>query len=184
MVLRRARFVLIVVISAALAWLGQASSVSAATGVVTHIDLHRQQITIGDSTTISGSVSPNKSGHPIALQRRVSIGHWTLVSRHTLGQYSKYHFSVRPTQTGTITYRTFAVVNKHRVYSVNVHLQVRAKVTQDCTPGYSPCIPPGPDVDCAGGSGDGPRYVYGPVRVTGSDPYGLDSDNDGWGCES
>ena len=22
----------------------------------------------------------------------------------------------------------------------------------DCTPGYDPCIPPGPDVDCAGGS--------------------------------
>ncbi|HYF45626.1 MAG TPA: lamin tail domain-containing protein [Acidimicrobiales bacterium] len=52
-----------------------------------------------------------------------------------------------------------------------------------CTPGYSPCIAPGSDVDCAGGSGNGPRYVDGPVRVSGSDPYGLDSDNDGWGCE-
>ncbi len=49
--------------------------------------------------------------------------------------------------------------------------------------GYDPCIEPGPDVDCRGGSGDGPRYS-GPVRVTGSDPYGLDRDNDGWGCES
>lgn len=53
-----------------------------------------------------------------------------------------------------------------------------------CTPGYSPCIPPGPDVDCAGGSGNGPRYVQGPVRVTGSDPYGLDANGDGVGCES
>jgi Excalibur calcium-binding domain len=52
----------------------------------------------------------------------------------------------------------------------------------DCQ-GYSPCIPPGPDVDCAGGSGDGPRYVNGPVYVEGSDPYGLDSDGDGVGCE-
>jgi hypothetical protein len=52
-----------------------------------------------------------------------------------------------------------------------------------CTPGYEPCIPPGPDVDCAGGSGDGPRYVEGPIRVTGSDPYGLDRDRDGIGCE-
>jgi endonuclease YncB( thermonuclease family) len=50
--------------------------------------------------------------------------------------------------------------------------------------GYSPCLPPGPDVDCAGGSGNGPRYVNGPVSVTGSDPYGLDSDGDGVGCES
>jgi hypothetical protein len=52
-----------------------------------------------------------------------------------------------------------------------------------CTPGYDPCIPPGPDVDCAGGSGNGPRYVEGPVRVTGNDPYGLDRDGDGIGCE-
>jgi hypothetical protein len=53
----------------------------------------------------------------------------------------------------------------------------------DCTPGYDPCIPPGPDVDCSGGSGNGPRYVDGPVSVTGSDPYGLDRDGDGIGCE-
>lgn len=53
----------------------------------------------------------------------------------------------------------------------------------DCQ-GYSPCLPPGPDVDCAGGSGDGPRYVSGPVSVNGNDPYGLDSDGDGVGCES
>lgn len=53
----------------------------------------------------------------------------------------------------------------------------------ECTPGYDPCIPPGPDVDCAGGSGNGPRYVKGPIRVTGSDPYGLDRDGDGIGCE-
>ena len=54
---------------------------------------------------------------------------------------------------------------------------------ESCTPGYDPCIPPGPDVDCAGGSGDGPRYVEGPIRVTGSDPYRLDRDGNGIGCE-
>jgi hypothetical protein len=53
----------------------------------------------------------------------------------------------------------------------------------DCQ-GYSPCLPPGGDVDCAGGSGDGPRYVQGPVYVTGSDPYDLDRDGDGVACES
>ena len=52
---------------------------------------------------------------------------------------------------------------------------------QDCQ-GYNPCIEPGPDVDCAGGSGNGPRYT-GPVTVTGSDPYDLDRDGDGRGCE-
>lgn len=52
-----------------------------------------------------------------------------------------------------------------------------------CTPGYSPCLPPASDYDCAGGSGDGPKYVSGPVYVTGDDPYDLDSDGDGVGCE-
>jgi endonuclease YncB( thermonuclease family) len=52
----------------------------------------------------------------------------------------------------------------------------------DCQ-GYSPCIGPGSDVDCAGGSGDGPRYVDGPVYVDGSDPYDLDRDGDGVACE-
>lgn len=52
-----------------------------------------------------------------------------------------------------------------------------------CTPGYKPCLKPASDYDCAGGSGDGPKYVQGPIKVTGSDPYGLDSDNDGIGCE-
>jgi hypothetical protein len=69
----------------------------------------------------------------------------------------------------------------------NVNLVIAKPATTgddntDCQ-GYYPCIRPGPDVDCAGGSGDGPRYISGPVQVTGSDPYGLDSDNDGWGCE-
>jgi hypothetical protein len=62
--------------------------------------------------------------------------------------------------------------------------QASSQAAPVCTPGYSPCIPPGPDVDCAGGSGNGPRYVQGPVTVTGSDPYGLDSDHDGIGCEN
>ena len=56
------------------------------------------------------------------------------------------------------------------------------KPTSNCTAGYSPCLPPASDYDCAGGSGDGPKYT-GRVTVTGSDPYDLDSDTDGVGCE-
>jgi hypothetical protein len=54
---------------------------------------------------------------------------------------------------------------------------------EDCTPGYSPCLPPAPDYDCANGTGDGPKYT-GYVTVTGDDPYDLDADGDGAGCES
>jgi hypothetical protein len=57
--------------------------------------------------------------------------------------------------------------------------------TSSCDPNYAgACVPAdASDVDCAGGSGDGPEYV-GPVQVVGSDPYGLDADGDGYACES
>jgi hypothetical protein len=47
-----------------------------------------------------------------------------------------------------------------------------------CEPGYSPCLPVAGDLDCA----DIPDSKK-PVHVTGSDPYRLDGDGDGLGCE-
>ncbi len=62
---------------------------------------------------------------------------------------------------------------------------VQAEAGSGCSPNYDPCVPMASDVDCAGGSGNGPAYVSGPVHVIGSDVYGLDgNDNDGIGCES
>jgi hypothetical protein len=53
-----------------------------------------------------------------------------------------------------------------------------------CDPNYSgACVPIASDVDCAGGSGDGPAYVRGPVYVVGKDIYDLDRDGNGVGCE-
>lgn len=53
-----------------------------------------------------------------------------------------------------------------------------------CDPNYTgACVPIASDVDCAGGEGNGPAFVDGPVQVVGSDPYRLDADNDGIGCE-
>jgi hypothetical protein len=52
-----------------------------------------------------------------------------------------------------------------------------------CDPNYSGCVPIASDVDCAGGGGNGPAYVQGPIRVIGSDIYGLDGDGDGIACE-
>lgn len=52
-----------------------------------------------------------------------------------------------------------------------------------CDPNYSGCVPIASDVDCAGGSGNGPAYVAGPVQVIGTDIYDLDRDGDGVGCE-
>lgn len=53
-----------------------------------------------------------------------------------------------------------------------------------CDPNYSgACVPIASDVDCAGGSGNGPAYVRGPVTVVGTDIYDLDRDGDGTGCD-
>lgn len=45
------------------------------------------------------------------------------------------------------------------------------------------CVPIASDVDCEGGSGDGPAYVRGPVTVVGHDVYKLDRDGDGIACD-
>lgn len=54
-----------------------------------------------------------------------------------------------------------------------------------CDPNYvGECLHDGiGDYDCAGGSGDGPNYVYSPVEVVGADPFGLDEDGNGIGCQ-
>lgn len=52
-----------------------------------------------------------------------------------------------------------------------------------CDPNYTGCVPIASDVDCAGGGGNGPEYVKGPVRVIGTDIYDLDRDRDGIACE-
>ena len=57
-------------------------------------------------------------------------------------------------------------------------------LAQACHPSYEgECVPITSDADCASGSGNGPAYVQGPVRVVGPDEYGLDRDGDGIACE-
>ena len=54
----------------------------------------------------------------------------------------------------------------------------------NCDSNYTgACVPIASDVDCAGGGGNGPAYVQGPVTVVGTDIYDLDRDGDGIGCE-
>src|SRR4030095_6995759 len=55
---------------------------------------------------------------------------------------------------------------------------------QNCDPSYPDvCLDPAvEDYDCAGGTGNGPEYVEGPIRVRLPDPFDLDREGDGWGC--
>ena len=60
----------------------------------------------------------------------------------------------------------------------------RSELGPECDPNYDlVCVPVASDVDCAGGNGNGPAYVRGPVRVIGRDIYKLDRDGDGYACE-
>ena len=70
-------------------------------------------------------------------------------------------------------------------YSDASSAQDEARPDEDtgCHPSYEgACVPFASDVDCIGGSGNGPAYV-GRVIVVGPDVYGLDRDGDGIGCD-
>jgi hypothetical protein len=58
------------------------------------------------------------------------------------------------------------------------------KPVSNCDSNYGGgCVPIASDVDCGGGSGDGPAYANGVLTVVGSDIYDLDRDGDGYGCD-
>jgi hypothetical protein len=70
-----------------------------------------------------------------------------------------------------------------KVVAVGTKVEEEEQEPSGCDPNYSGCVPIASDVDCEGGSGNGPAYVSGPVRVTGSDIYDLDRDGDGTACD-
>lgn len=79
-----------------------------------------------------------------------------------------------------VNMETAAIVG---IAAVATGVAVAAACSNGCAaPSYTPTA--GPDRDCAGGSGDGPIYVQGPVWVGSYDPYHLDADGDGLGCEA
>lgn len=76
------------------------------------------------------------------------------------------------------------VAKQPRTQITAVGTKVAEPASSGCDPNYSGCVPIASDVDCSGGSGNGPEYVAGPVRVIGNDIYGLDGNGDGIGCNS
>ena len=96
------------------------------------------------------------------------------------------------TLTYRVTYAGGAQTSKTLVKTVMTRAPVtkvvavgtKAAASSKCDPNYSGCVPIASDVDCAGGGGNGPAFVTGPIRVIGTDIYRLDSDHDGTACES
>jgi hypothetical protein len=99
--------------------------------------------------------------------------------------------------TRTLTYQVTVTAGKENARTLVSDVVTRKPVTRviavgtkadepsgGCDPNYTPCVPIASDVDCAGGSGNGPAYVDGPVTVIGDDIYYLDRDGDGVGCDT
>jgi hypothetical protein len=53
--------------------------------------------------------------------------------------------------------------------------QKSSSSSTQCNPNYEPCIPIAPDLSCSD--------IQEKVQIIGDDPYGLDRDGDGFGCE-
>jgi hypothetical protein len=114
--------------------------------------------------------SPHRFGTPSAVWRRVA---------KRITETQTIPFSTRNVNDSSLAKGTKSKVTKQPVAQV---VAVGTK-TSTCDPNYTGCVPIASDVDCAGGSGDGPAYVQGPIRVIGTDIYALDRDGDGIACE-
>jgi hypothetical protein len=160
---------------------------------------HRTTVTLQltGSLTAKGTVRVGdgtqacRSHRDVLIQKRGGGGGWMTVGRGESHPNGTYSISI-PDASGS--YRTF--VKKLALSGQGVCTSATSRIVQpptppnppsDCTNGYSPCLiyHGGADYDCYGGGGNGPYFTAPGVtyRVTGSDPYGLDGDNDGYGCE-
>ncbi|PGH43589.1 hypothetical protein COO58_03390 [Micromonospora sp. WMMA1996] len=146
-------------------------------------------------TEVSPSASPSPQVQIRTVTSTAKIAYTTrTVKDPTLAKGTKKVRTRGVTGIRTLTYQVTvtdgvqtskkllrSVVTKQPVTQV---VAVGTKQTRQCDPNYSgACVPIASDVDCSGGSGDGPAYVTGPVRVIGSDIYDLDRDGDGIGCD-
>jgi hypothetical protein len=161
--------------------------------------------TAGEETPEAGTTSPAGAATspttptPAVTYRSVTVTEKVPFSTRTVQDATLAAGTTRVRTRGvagvaTVTYRIVErggvqmgrtllsrVVTRSPVTQVTV---VGTKRAAQCDPNYSgACVPIASDVDCAGGSGNGPAYVQGPVRVVGTDIYRLDSDGDGIACE-
>ncbi|MEV2240054.1 G5 domain-containing protein [Micromonospora sp. NPDC049891] len=161
--------------------------------------------TSGDGSAVTESAeprgitgSPTSAPTPVVRTRSVvekqTIQHGTrTVQDSSLAEGKRVVRTRGVDGVRTLTYQVTVVdgaqTSKELVSSVVTKKPVTEVVAEGtkpasrCDPNYTPCVPIASDVDCAGGSGNGPAYVTGPVKVIGTDIYDLDRDNDGWGCD-
>ncbi len=114
---------------------------------------------------------------------RSRVHGWVAISFFTISGNTKSLTVKSPDATPTIKY--IIPTSTRRPVIIVPPVPTLPPKPPNCHPSYANvCLKIGAgDYDCAGGSGNGPNYVSGPVRVVGYDEFGLDRDKDGWGCE-
>jgi hypothetical protein len=162
--------------------------------------LNAGRIRFGATTAIGGLVVPAHHGQFVYLQQKVGRA-WRTAQRTRLASNGGYRFTLRPRTSGTTWWRVHKASDIHHlgIDSSPRRLLVlpkpkpkprpkpkpKPKPMPNCDPSYpGVCLHVGiGDYDCADGSGDGPNYVHGPIKVLPPDPFGLDGNGDGVGCE-
>jgi hypothetical protein len=147
-----------------LSWLGAALLVA---GCAT------PKYTVAATNPPTATPTPTPTPTPVATPEPTTAAPTTTVARTTPPRPKPTH-RVTPTRVATTT-----------VAPRPAPRTTTAAPVANCDPAYpSVCLHDGiGDYDCAGGSGNGPNYVRGPITVRSPDPFGLDRDGDGIGCE-
>ena len=93
--------------------------------------------------------------------------------------------TIAPTTVAPTTSKPQPATTRRATPTTRRAVPTTAAPARNCDPAYpDACLHDGiGDYDCAGGSGNGPNYVDGPITVRAPDPFDLDRDGDGVGCE-
>jgi cytoskeletal protein RodZ len=145
--------------------------------------------TTAPTTTIPKVAVPNLVGKKLARAKTILIDrrlHWSTrykttarySSRTVISQSPKAGASLRPGSNVTL------VIAKAPP-PTTAPPPPPTTAPRNCDPSYPDvCLHQGiGDYDCASGKGNGPNYVDGPITVLPPDPFDLDGNGDGIGCE-
>jgi resuscitation-promoting factor RpfB len=147
----------------------------------------------------SDTRTPSPTPTPTIVKRRVTETRSIRYATRRVGDAALARGTTRVRQRGvkgvlTLTYEV-TLTNGERTRKRLVRrvvtrapvtriVAVGTRVVRHCDPNYGgACVPIASDVDCAGGSGNGPAYLSGTARVIGTDVYDLDRDGDGIACD-
>lgn len=146
--------------------------------------------TTSPTTTVPKVAVPDLVGTKLARAKIILIDHglhWSTrykttarySSRTVISQSPKAGASVRPGSKVTL------VIAKAPPPTTAPPPPPPTTAPRNCDPSYPDvCLHQGiGDYDCGNGQGNGPNYVEGPLTVLPPDPFDLDGNGDGIGCE-